>query len=437
MPFSFSGGIHPDDKKKFTFNKPAEAMMPPTHLILPLSQHVGALCEPKVMIGDPVKMGQLIADSASPVSAPIHSPVSGKVFSIEPFDHPNGSKVRSIVIENDFEDTLHESVKPYGSIESLTTEQIIQIIRNSGIVGMGGAAFPTHIKINSGLGKVDQLILNGAECEPYITSDHRTMLEMPEQVVGGLLVLMRIFNLKKATIAIEANKEDVVKLLSKSLKKFEGITVRVLKTKYPQGAEKQLILTCTGREVPPGGLPADVGCAVFNVETAASIYRAIATGMPVIRRIVTVSGSAIANPKNIETRIGTPIEALFSHVGGFVEEPYKIIVGGPMMGLAQHTLKVPVIKSTNAVLAFSKDEEFFVKEPVCIRCGRCIRSCPMRLMPIFIHQNANMGDLDGCLRYNVRDCIECGCCSYVCPARIPLVQSFRSVKAKIVEASKK
>ena len=436
MPHSFKGGIHPEDKKRQTSRKPVETMLPPTHLILPLTQHIGAICEPKVMIGDPVKMGQMIAESSSPVSSPIHAPVSGKVFSIEPFEHPNGTKVRSIILENDFEDSLHETVRPYGSIEGLSSEQIIQIIRNSGIVGMGGAGFPTHIKINSGLGKVDQLILNGAECEPYITSDHRTMLESPEQVVGGLLVLMRLFDLKKATIAVEANKEDVVKLLSASLKKFPGIVVKVLKTRYPQGAEKQLIRTCTGREVPPGGLPADVGCAVFNVETAASIYRAVATGMPVIRRIVTVSGSAIANPKNVETRLGTPIEALFSYVGGFVEQPYKIIMGGPMMGLAQHSLQVPVIKSTGAVLAFCKDEEYFVKDPVCIRCGRCIKACPMSLRPIFLHQFAERGMYEECQDQNVRDCIECGSCSYVCPARIPLVQSFRATKAKLIDINR-
>ncbi len=432
MALAFHGGIHFDDKKESTRHKSIEKLPPPERLVVPMDMHIGALCEPLVKVGQAVLMGEKIADSAAPVSAPVHAPVSGKVLSIEPLPHPNGSRVLSVVLENDGLDKPHPDVKPFGSVESLTAEELMTIAREAGLVGLGGATFPTHAKIKSGLGKVDTLILNGAECEPYITSDHRIMREAPEEVVGGLFALMKIFGLEKAVIAVESNKSDAVDSLRRTLpKRFSAIRVVTLPTRFPQGAEKQLIRAITGKEVPPGGLPAAVGAAVFNVDTAGALHRAITTGIPIIRRIVTVSGSGVSNPKNLHVRIGTPMSAVFEATGGFKEQPQKIIMGGPMMGVAQHNLAAPVIKATNALLAFSRGEGPTEKNPICIRCGRCVRACPMRLLPIYMYMYEQKNMLDQCERMRVADCIECGCCSYSCPGRLHLVHSFRTAKQKL------
>ncbi len=438
MSVGFHGGVHPDDKKAATKHKPVELLLPPNYVVLPVSMHIGAPCEPVVSPGQVVKMGQVVADSKSPVSAPIHSSVSGKVLETEPRPHPNGGQVLSIVIENDGLDTPDESIKPYGSVESLTPEQLLKIVRDAGLVGLGGAAFPTHTKIRSGMGKVDRLILNGAECEPYITSDHRLMLEAPEEVLGGLKVLMKILGLSIAAIAVEANKRDAYESLRRTLPKHgSGIEIGLLRTRYPQGAEKQLIKAVTGREVPPGQLPAAVGCAVFNVETAASIHRAVTSGLPLIRRTVTVSGSAVSNPKNLLVRIGTPMEALFEVTGGFRETPAKVLAGGPMMGLAQHDLKAPIVKACGSLLAFSRADVETSPDQICIRCGKCVQVCPMHLLPIYMYMYERAGDIPALERQRLTDCIECGCCSYICPGRLYLVQSFRTGKQKIVDAKKK
>ncbi len=438
MLSAFSGGIHPDDAKLATKHKPIEALPPPEQLIIPMSLHIGAPCEPIVREGQAVFMGQLIGDSQAPVSAPIHSPVSGKVLAIEPRPHPNGSSVLSVIIENDGNDTLSESIRPYGSFESLTSEQLLQIIRDAGIVGLGGAAFPTHTKIRSGIGKVDTIIVNGCECEPYITSDYRLMLEAPEEIIGGLKVLMKIFGLNSAVIAIESNKREAIESMRKMLpKKGTGISIKVLPTRYPQGAEKQLIVAVADKEIAPGALPASTGCAVFNIDTTAAIHRAVTAGLPLMRRIVTVSGSAVSNPKNLSVRIGTPIETVFLATGGFRETTYKVLMGGPMMGVAQHSLSVPVIKGTNALLAFAHNDAVLASDSTCIRCGKCVSVCPVRLLPIYLYMYERKDNLELLEKQRIMDCIECGCCSYICPGRLHLVQSFRTGKQKINDAKKK
>ncbi len=432
MVFAFQGGIHPEDKKESTRHKSIERLPPPERLVLPMDMHIGAVSEPIVAVGQTVLLGEKIADSAAAVTAPIHAPVSGKVTAIEPLPHPGGARVLSVVLENDGQDSPHPGVKPFGSVESLTVEELLTIAREAGLVGLGGATFPTQAKIRSGIGRVNTLILNGSECEPYITSDHRIMLESPEEVVGGLFALMKIYGLDNAVIAVESNKPDAVETLRKTLpRRNSAIRVVTLPTRYPQGAEKQLIRAITGREVPPGQLPAAVGAAVFNVDTAAALHRAITTGMPLIRRIVTVSGSGVSNPKNLLVRIGTPMRVVFEATGGFRELPHKIIMGGPMMGVAQHDLAAPVIKATNALLAFSRGEGPTERNPICIRCGRCVQVCPMRLLPIYMYQYEQKNMLDECERMRVADCIECGCCSYSCPGRLHLVHSFKTAKQKL------
>ncbi len=432
MSFAFQGGIHPDDHKAATRGKPIEIMQPPERIILPMSMHIGVPCEPLVRVGETVQLGQKIGDVKASIYAPIHASVSGKVTAIEPHPHLNGTKVLSVFIENDGLDTPHEDMKPFGSVESLSAEELLTIVRETGIVGMGGATFPTHAKISSVMGKVDTLIINTAECEPYITADHRLLLEAPEELVGGVRALMKMLNLPKAVIAVEANKRDGIERLRHTLpNKKSNIRVLTLPTRYPQGAEKQLIKAVTGREVPPGSLPASVGCAIFNAETAAAIHRAVTTGLPLVRRVLTVSGSAVSNPKNLLVRFGTPLQAVFDATGGFRETPYKVIAGGPMMGTAQFNLTAPVIKATNALLAFSQKEDIRVENPICIRCGKCVQTCPMNLLPVYMtmyEQKDMMPELE---RMRINDCIECGCCAYSCPGRLYLVQSFRTGKQKL------
>ena len=400
-------------------------------VILPVSMHIGAPASPCVKVGDIVDMGQTVAEAGGFVSAPVHATVSGKVVAVEPRLHPNGSKVLSVVIENDHEDRLHESVHPY-DFEAMSNEERIELIRSAGMVGHGGATFPTHVKIQSGIGKVDTIIVNAAECEPYITSDHRLLLERPEEVVGGLKMLVKILGVQTAIIGMEENKADAFPGIEKLIAGDPVLKLYPLKCKYPQGAEKQLINACTGREVPSGKLPADAGCAVFNVDTVGAIYRRFTTGMPVVRRVVTVSGSAIVEPKNLECRIGTQLEKLVDACGGFKEPPNKLLMGGPMMGNAQFSLEAPVFKGTNAFLAFCGDEDKRVEDPSCIRCGRCINACPMHLLPMYMNVYGKLEDFDKSVEVGMLDCIECGSCAYVCPARIPLVQQFRLSKGKIM-----
>ena len=428
---TFKGGVHPNDNKSFTNSKPITKLDPPKELVYPLSQHIGAPCEPCVKVGDAVKVGTKIADSEAYVSAPIHSSVSGVVTKIEERLVTGGKNVMSIVIENDFNDTPDESMKPI-DYKTVKPDDICALVREAGIVGMGGAAFPTHVKLNPPKDKkIDTVIINGAECEPYLTSDHRVMLETPDEVVLGLKIILYRFGIDNGHIAIEENKPDAIAVMKS---KCEGspIKVDVLKKKYPQGGEKQLIYAVTKRKVPIGKIPCDVGVIVVNIDTCTAIARKFLYGMPLMRRIVTVTGSCVNNAANFNVRIGTGIDFIIDKAGGFKEEPAKIVVGGPMMGVAQFRLDVPVIKATSAILAMNKAEATLPEEGPCIRCGKCVEHCPMNLMPNYLLEFAKKGDMDSCEKYDVTACLECGCCSFECPAKRNLVQNIRIAKQNVL-----
>ena len=432
----FFGGVHPNDKKSLSCEMAYEQLPAPKQVVIPMSMHIGAPCQPLVKKGDQVTVGQKIGENSG-LCVPVHASVSGKVLAVEARPHPNGTNVMAVVIENDFQDTLCPDIVKPQDPDALSAEELTKIIHDAGIAGMCGATFPTDVKISSGIGKLDTIIVNAAECEPYITSDDRLLQEMPERVIGGVRVLLKVFGLEKAYIGVEANKQKAIKVLQEKCPAGGDIVVQVLKTRYPQGAEKQLIQTVTGRQVPPGGLPAAVGCGVFNAATCAAIYDAVYEGMPLVRRGVTVTGEAIAEPKNFIAPIGTPYTDLIAAAGGFKEEPYKVLTGGPMMGLSQFDLSVPVIKGTNALTCFTKKQRDVVAEPHCIRCGRCVSVCPMHLMPLYLYQAERKNNIDELNRRNIGDCIECGSCAYICPARIPLVQSFKNAKVKVRNAAAK
>ncbi len=430
----FFGGVHPNDWKALSCEKAIEQLPPPKQVVIPMSMHIGAPCKPLVKKGDTVTVGQKIGDNTG-LCVPVHASVSGKVVAVEPRPHPGGTEVMSVVIENDFLDTPCPDLEAPADVSALTGEELTKRIHEAGISGMGGATFPTDVKISSGLGKLDTIIVNAAECEPYITADDRLLRETPERVIEGLRVLLKIFDLKKGYIGIEANKKAAISILREECPADGDVVVQVLKTRYPQGAEKQLIQTITGRQVPPGGLPAAVGCGVFNAATCAAIYDAVYLGLPLIRRTVTVTGGAIRTPKNLLVPIGTPYTDLIAAADGFASDPYKVLTGGPMMGIAQFDLNIPVIKGTNAITCFSQKDNQEVKNPHCIRCGRCVSVCPMHLMPLYLYQAERRDNIDELNRRNVGDCIECGSCAYICPARIPLVQSFKNAKAKVKAAA--
>lgn len=433
MNHKFYGGVHPAEHKEATERKPVVPLEEaPAQVVIPMSMHVGAPCKPIVAVGDEVTVGQKIGEIAG-LGAPIHASVSGKVVAVEPRPHPGGDVMMSVVIENDFKDTPHPSIVHRDNVDALTSQEIIDIVKEAGITGMGGAGFPTHVKLSGAVGKADTIILNGAECEPYITADHRLMLERGEAVIGGARFIMKALGLKEATIGIEGNKLDAVEHLKSLLPNGDtSIHVETLKTRYPQGAEKQLIQRVTGREVPPGGLPADVGCTVFNVATAAAIYDAVTEGKPLTHRNVTITGGAIERPMNVNAPIGTPVEHLIKMAGGFKTQPQRLLMGGPMMGNPQYDLTAPMFKGTNCILALTDTEAAIQDtEQTCLRCGRCVNACPMHLMPLYMHMYAEKRawhELEG---YNIMDCMECGSCNYICPARIHLVQSFRMAKFEI------
>ncbi len=433
MAFSFFGGVHPDDGKQLACDRPIEPYAP-KQVVIPMSQHIGAPCQPLVKKGDTVKLGQKIGDNSG-LCVPVHASVSGTVAAVEPRPYTGGTDVMCVVIDSDGLDTPCDDITPRESIDDLSAEELMEIIHQAGIAGMGGAMFPAHAKLSSGIGKVDTVILNASECEPYITADDRLIRETPERVVGGLRILMKILGLRTGCIGIEDNKPEAIRTLQGLLGAGGDIELIVRKTRYPQGAEKQLIQSVTGRQVPPGGLPAAVGCAVFNAGTAAAIYDAVYLGMPLVRRVVTVTGPAIANPSNFLAPIGTRYADLIEAAGGFRGAPYKVLAGGPMMGLAQYDLDVPVIKGSNAITCLTKADRGRIKEPHCIRCGRCMDACPMHLMPLYLYKYERAGNLEGLEKKHVTDCIECGSCAYVCPAGLPLVQSFKNAKQKLRAAA--
>ena len=435
MAHSFFGGVHPDDRKQLACDCPIGPYVP-RQVVIPMSQHIGAPCQPLVKKGDTVTVGQKIGDNTG-LCVPVHASVSGTVAAVELRPHTSGVPVMSVVIDSDGLDTPCPDLTPHETLDGLTAEELMDIIHEAGIAGMGGATFPAHVKLSSGIGKVDTLILNASECEPYITADDRLLRETPERVVGGLRVLMRIFALDRAYIGIEDNKPEAIRSLQNLLGSGSDIELCVRRTRYPQGAEKQLIQSITGRLVPPGGLPAAVGCAVFNAATAAAVYDAVYLGRPLTHRVVTVTGEAVKRPGNYLVPIGTRFSDLIEASGGFKTPAYKVLSGGPMMGMAQAGLDVPVSKGTNAITCLDDTAWKGEKTPHCIRCGRCMDACPMHLMPLYLYKYERADNLEGLTKKNVTDCIECGCCAYVCPAGIPLVQSFKNAKQKLRDAAAK
>ena len=431
MNHRFFGGVHPKGHKEAT-QALAVAPLPvqPTVVVLSMSQHVGPPCQPVVSLGDSVKVGQVVGEPTG-LGAPIHASVSGKVVAVEARPHAGGSPVMAVVVENDGQDTPADPLPRPGKPEELTPEQVIDIVRAAGITGMGGAGFPTHVKLSSCIGKVDTVILNGAECEPYLTADHRLMLEQTEKVIEGGRVLMRALGLQKLVIGVEANKLDAVEALK--AKAPADVEVAALRVRYPQGAEKQLIQNITGRQVPPGGLPANVGCAVFNVATAAAVYDAVFDGKPLTHRIVTVTGKGVVHPGNFLVPLGTPMEHLVEAAGGFKGNPGRVLCGGPMMGIAQYDLAASIIKGNNGLLVMSSREYSPTPKGVltCIHCGRCVSACPMHLVPLSFNQRFSAGRFEELEGLRIMDCIECGSCAYSCPAHIPLVQAIRAGKSEV------
>ena len=433
---TFKGGIHPDDGKSLAKDQAIAAVLPKGNLVFPLSQHIGAPATAIVKKGDRVLKGQKIAEAGGFVSAPIYSSVSGTVKAVEPHFNPTGAKVNSIVIENDgeYEEVEYEPVKP---LEEMTKEEIIKAIGDAGVVGMGGAGFPTRVKLSpKEPEKIDYIIANCAECEPYITADYRRMMETPELLVGGMRVILSIFNKAKGIFGVEDNKPDCIEKLKELTKDEPRMEVFALKTKYPQGAERQLIYATTGRAINSTMLPADAGCIVDNVETMINCYRAVVEGKPSIERVVTVSGDAIAQPGNFLAPFGMNQMELIEAAGGFKEEPEKVISGGPMMGFAMFTVDVPVTKTSSSILAFLKDPVKRIEETACINCGRCVDACPSRIIPSRLADYAQHFNEEAFTAWNGMECIECGSCSYVCPAKRPLKQAIGSMR-KIVLANRR
>lgn len=429
---SFKGGVHPPSYKGLTKDIPIRDLEAPAKVIIPLRQHIGAPNDPLVQVGDVVKVGQLIGKTEAFVSAPVHSSVSGKVVGIEAYYHPSGVKTAAIIIENDFLDEWDPSIKPVGDYKDLSSKEIVDAVKNAGLVGMGGATFPTHVKLSPPPDKeVKYIIVNGAECEPYLTSDYRAMLEYPEEIIYGLKAIMKIFNLDVGYIGVEDNKPKGIKSLKDALNGDTSIKVCTLKTKYPQGSEKHLIKAITKKEVPSGKLPVDVGAIVVNVDTAVSVAKVLKTGKPLIDRIVTVTGDGIENPCNLRVRVGTPFKDVIEAAGGIKDNVKKLIMGGPMMGAAQYSLETPVIKGTSGLLALTDKSINDKKELACLRCGKCVDACPMGLMPLYLSMYSKTEDFENMKKYNILDCIECGSCSYACPSFKNPVEYIRIGKAKL------
>lgn len=434
--YSFRGGIHPPERKTPTEGKPIEDLPLPKRVVIPLHQHTGAPAEPVVEVGRKVNVGTKIGEAKGFISANIHSTIAGEVKEIGACAHPSRGWVDSVVIEGDGKDrweNLEERADPL----SLDPKDMIALIREAGIVGLGGAEFPTSVKLSPPPDKSFHIvILNGAECEPCLTSDHRLMLEHAEEIVFGGKIVQKALRCEKGYVAIEENKPDAVEVMESLLKRERGWEVALLKTRYPQGAEKQLIKAITGKEVPPGGLPMDVGVYVQNVGTALAIYETVKLGRPLVERVTTVTG-AVREPKNLRVRVGTPFSELIEFCGGYLGNPGKLLMGGPMMGIAQYTAEVPVVKGTSGIVVQRREEiDLFPPQP-CIRCAACADTCPMRLLPTSIAafvENRRFGLAED---YGVLDCIECGCCGYVCPAKINLVHLFKFAKAEITAKKRK
>ncbi len=434
----FKGGVHPEYRKELTASLAIVTAPVPQKVFIPLQQHIGAPCEPLVEVGDSVKAGQKIGDSEGFVSAPVHASISGQVIAIEPYNHPLGRKAAAVIIESDGKDEWDSELKPANDPDRLSPEEIRALIRSAGIVGMGGAAFPAHVKLSPPEGKaIDTVIINGAECEPYLTADHRLMLERPTEVVFGLELMMKALGAGRGIIGIEDNKPDALRVMNQAVEGKSDISVVPLKTKYPQGAEKMLIQVTTRRRVPSGGLPLDVGVVNHNVGSAVAISGAVQKGRPLIERVVTVTGEGIRRPANLMVRLGTLVSDLLEFCGGLKEETCKLITGGPMMGLTQPTADLPVIKGTSGILALTSEDVGLYESGSCIRCAKCLEVCPINLVPTFIAQAAEHGLFGRAEKLHAADCIECGCCAYICPARIPLTQWIRVAKAEVLARRKR
>ena len=435
MSHTFKGGVHPNYMKRPDI--PATVIAPPAQVVIPMIQHIGAPCKPLVQKGDYVKMYQKIGENPAPVSAPVHASVSGTVVAVEPRPHPLGDMIMSVVIENDFKDTPCDDMKPLTEEQLKNPEAILERIREAGVVGMGGAMFPTAVKIRGGIGKVDKLIINGAECEPYLNGDHLTMRNFPVELMKGIELVRIAQGVDKAYYGIEKNKQDAIDLLNSLNPAQYGIEIVPEEVKYPQGGEKMQVKAVTGREVKPGGLPSGVGANVVSTRTCYAIYQACYEGKPVIERIVTVAGSALAEPVNGLTRVGTPFGYLAEQCGGFVKTPRKIVLGGPMMGICATSFDAPTVKGTAGVLFFTEEEDKNIEFPTCIRCDKCITVCPMNLEPVFMYMYYSKRDFENMAKYHITDCFECGSCSFNCPARMPLTHAFKTAKVMFqVKAAK-
>ncbi len=434
-PYRTKGGVHVPHHKN-TSRKESVVMPVPKTVTIAMSQHIGAPCTPVVKAGDTVAVGQKIGEAAAFVSAPIHSSVSGTVKKIDTVTAPDGSKVAAVVIESDGEQRIFSKIRP-PKVD--TVDDLIKAVRESGLVGLGGAGFPTSVKLNIPPDKkVDTMLINVAECEPYITSDHREVIENSWDIMAGIHTVKELLDIHRVIIGIEDNKPDAIKALREiadnGFDEKDEIRVLPLKASYPQGAEKILIKACTGREVPVGGLPSDAGCIVMNTASIAFIARYLKTGMPLVSRRLTVDGSAIKNPMNVIVPIGTPIGEVIEFAGGYKEEPKKILMGGPMMGVSLPNDELFVLKQNNAILAFAEKEARLSQPSACIRCGKCVSACPMSLLPLELSNATDRKDLDALKKLNILNCMECGCCSYSCPAKRHLVQNIRIGKQMLTKA---
>lgn len=433
---TFKGGIHAHDHKNLSKKKPITEYKPQGELVFPLSQHIGGPAQPIVAIGDKVLAGQKIAEACGFVSACIHSSVSGNVIAIEPRLVASGEMVNSIIIESDgkFNEVQYDQGK---KLEEYSKDEIRELVKEAGIVGMGGAGFPTHVKLSPKSDEaIDYIIVNGAECEPYLTSDYRRMLETPELVIEGLKVVLALFKKAKGYICIEDNKRDIIIKMKKLVQGEPRIEVKTMYTKYPQGSERHLIYAATKRKINSSMLPADAGCIVHNIDTICAIKQAVIDRKPLTKRIITISGDAITETGNFEVYLGTNVNELIEASGGFVKEPEKIIAGGPMMGMAIYNTNIPAIKGSSAFLFFKEDEVSKCETSACINCGRCVNVCPSRIIPSKLSELSERGDMEGFIKLDGVECCECGCCSYVCPAKRNLAQSMKTMR-KLVLASRK
>ncbi|MCY6370937.1 electron transport complex subunit RsxC [Clostridium ganghwense] len=434
---TFKRGVHPPHGKRFTENKPIEDLQPKDLLVFPMSQHIGAPAECLVKKGDRVLVGQKIGQASGFISANIHSSVSGTVKDVKPVLTASGTKSLAVIVENDGQYEEVEFAKPK-DYKGMAKEEIAELVKEAGVVGMGGACFPTNVKLIPPPDKnIDSIVVNAAECEPYLTCDHRLMLEETEKIVEGLKIILHMYPNAKGYIGIEDNKKNAIETMQKAVKDISNIEVKGLKTKYPQGAEKQLIYAITKREVPSGKLPADAGCIVQNVTTLHEIYQAVVLGRPSITRVVTVTGEAVKEPKNVRVRNGMAFRELVDACGGFKEDPIKVISGGPMMGMAISTLDIPVVKGASGILCLTAKQAVLPQESSCIRCGKCVQACPMFLIPSALDSLGRRKDLEGFEEGHGLDCIECGSCTFVCPAKRHLIQSIRTSKRTVLANKRK